>query len=79
MQIVIDITEEDLRIVKALVESGLATDSDVAIMNGTPLPKGHGRLIDADEVIKIANKKKDLHGAIWNATTIIGANTESEG
>ena len=43
------------------------------IKNGTPLPKGHGRLIDVDEVIKIANKKKDLHGAIWNAPTIIEA------
>lgn len=23
-----------------------------AILNGTPLPKGHGRLIDADELLK---------------------------
>ena len=46
------------------------------IKNGTPLPKGHGRLIDVDEVIKIANKKKDLHGAIWNAPTIIEAESE---
>ena len=23
-----------------------------AVMNGTPLPKGHGRLIDADETLK---------------------------
>ena len=38
-----------------------------------------GRLIDADEVIKIANKTKDLHGAIWNASTIIEADkAESE-
>ena len=42
------------------------------------LPKGHGRLIDADEVIKIANKKKDLHGAIWNAPTIIEADRSEE-
>ena len=47
-----------------------------AIHHGTPLPKGHGRLIDVDEVIKIANKKKDLHGAIWNAPTIIEADKE---
>ena len=28
------------------------------------------RLIDAEEVIKIANKTKDIHGAIWNAPTV---------
>ena len=46
------------------------------IVHGTPLPKGHGRLINVDEVIKIANKTKDLHGAIWNASTIIESDTE---
>ena len=34
---------------------------------------------DANEVIKIANKTKDLHGAIWNTPTIIEADkAESE-
>lgn len=27
------------------------TEVDVAVLNGTPLPKGHGRLIDADALI----------------------------
>lgn len=49
MQIVIDIPEEIYK----------KTQNDVyviydkmyhAIKNGTPLPKGHGRLIDADEL-----------------------------
>lgn len=26
------------------------------IANGTPLPKGHGRLIDADEIIRLTNE-----------------------
>ena len=50
----------------------------IAVRKGVVIPKGHGRLIDANEVIKIANKTKDLHGAIWNTPTIIEADTESE-
>lgn len=50
----------------------------IAVRKGVVIPKGHGRLIDTNEVIKIANKTKDLHGAIWNTPTIIEADTESE-
>ena len=28
-----------------------------AVMNGTPLPKGYGKLIDADKLIKAIEKK----------------------
>jgi len=48
-----------------------------AIHNGTPLPKGHGRLIDADAVLEepIGNTYKD----IGIAETIIEADkVESE-
>lgn len=48
-----------------------------AIKNGTPLPKGHGRLIDADAVLAepIGNTYKDID----IAETIIEADeTESE-
>ena len=35
-----------------------------ALVNGTPLPKGHGRLIDADSLIKaIEEKAKRLSNA----------------
>ena len=46
MHIVIDILEDDYR----KVQDGRASVSMMrkAIRNGTPLPKGHGRLIDAD-------------------------------
>lgn len=52
MQIVINVTEETYKSIK----HGMRFRDDVeAIMtqieNGTPLPKGHGRLIDADAFI----------------------------
>ena len=55
MQIVVDITEEDYKIVcdEAHYSVGYDTPIDnamVAIANGKPLSKGHGRLIDADVV-----------------------------
>jgi hypothetical protein len=50
MQIVIDIDEDYYEIIKHNVK---VFDNDfkpyVLIANGTPLPKGHGRLIDADD------------------------------
>ena len=53
MQIVIDIPEEDYKKIK----DGIATPNRVdkllcALLDSTPLPKGHGRLIDADALIK---------------------------
>ena len=72
MQIVIDIPDRIYKIVQKKTLNFIDDEIiEQAIKNGTPLHKGHGRLIDVDEVIKIANKKKDLHGAIWNAPTII--------
>ena len=52
MQIVIEI---DDNLYTRLFDNGVEYASDmrracVAIRNGTPLPKGHGRLIDADWV-----------------------------
>jgi len=62
-----------------------------AIMNGTVLPKGHGKLIDADELIKAIEKKSKrlknldtingLCGAvalIYDADAIIEANEEGD-
>jgi hypothetical protein len=52
MQIVIDIPEESY---VALIEIKCALQRSAGfekfIVNGIPLPKGHGRLIDADETI----------------------------
>ena len=53
VQIVIEIDAENYEHIKELVEK---FDYNYApwnlIANGTPLPKGHGRLIDADAEIK---------------------------
>lgn len=61
-----------------------------AVRKGTPLPKGHGRLIDADYITKDLNTLQDSFtinmdkfnpGAFsigCNALTIIEADTESE-
>ena len=92
MQIVIDIPDE----VKAKIDDNInACDLDIydcviiAVKNGTPLPKGHGRLIDADAAEKEMNKSEveadrnaDYYtadkidcamGYIINAETIINA------
>ena len=58
MKLVIDISEDDYR----KVQDGRASVSMMrkAIRNGAPLPKGHGRLIDADVVIKIIKENDAL-------------------
>lgn len=96
MKIVIDI-DEDVRI--AITRMGLLRipdemqkKVDKAIQSGTPLPKGHGRLIDADKTItKICGNSCGCHleecghdnpcfsvTRIKSAPTIIEADTESE-
>ena len=49
MKIVIDIPEELYDMMKTY--QGL-DNAYFAIKHGTPLPKGHGRLIDAEELLK---------------------------
>ena len=46
MEIVINVPEEDYEYLKSHNEGGLYN----AVIHGTPLPNGHGRLIDADEL-----------------------------
>ena len=52
MQIIIDISKHIYEHAKERSEdSNDEWDAMRAIANGTPLPKGHGRLIDADEAL----------------------------
>lgn len=53
MQIVIDIPEEDYEYLKLHNKDGLYN----AILNGKPLPKGHGRLIDSTKLEDIIQEK----------------------
>ena len=45
MQLVVEISEDTFFDLK---KKQNRTEVDNAVLNGTPLPKGHGRLIDAD-------------------------------
>ena len=75
MQIVIDIPEEKYNKLVMEEEHIRACGSyyPVMILDGTPLPKGHGRLIDADKLF-IDIEWSDIE----NAPTIIEADKERE-
>lgn len=79
MQIVIDIPEEEYNECKMQVElmkqegiiiESLNTALRIFVANGTPLPKGHGRLIDADE---LESRMKIGYCIVRDAPTIIEA------
>ena len=55
MKLVIDISDDEYEDVKKV--GGCYYDFGKAIYYGIPLPKGHGRLIDANEFEKLADKK----------------------
>ena len=85
MQLVIDIDEkmyEDCKTRNTLHYSLYNFSSMIA--NGTPLPKGHGRLIDADylrEDFKASKKisfaeRMDISCIVDHASTIIEADKE---
>ena len=56
MKLLIDISEKDYQNFVLQNDSGILDEktpshrAKIAIANGTPLPKGHGRLIDAAEL-----------------------------
>lgn len=83
MQIVIEIDEYLYKTIKSLgivVEDGDAVAVSEAIMNGIPLPKGHGDLFDRNEVIKSLfdyfHGKKTIGQCIDSVYAIIEADTE---
>jgi len=79
MQIVIDIPEEVKHKVYNYGLSLCPSDKDQlirAIVNGTPLPKGHGRLIDESQVTGTFTWDNGFIECF--APTIIEADTESE-
>lgn len=50
MKLIIDIPEEKYNYIKKQVAVGIGNPLKVYIANGTPLPKGHGRLKDFDKI-----------------------------
>ena len=79
MEIVIKLREDDY---KRIVKEGLTvfgSDADIALLeraleSGTPLPKGHGRLIDGD-ILKRQNCCSESYVKLF---TIIEADKECE-
>lgn len=80
MQIVIDITVELYEANIRGLEAREVWDLREAVENGTPLPKGHGDLIDRSEVIKSLfdyhKGKKTIGQCIEDVQTIIAAESE---
>ena len=87
MQIVIDIPEDVYKASQKLYnnfEDTIQIPLEV-IVNGTPLPKGHGRLIDVDEVDRVIINSGDWIGninenlkLIESISTILEADKEGE-
>lgn len=84
MEIVIRLTEDEYK----KVQDGRASVTVMrnAIRNGSPLPKGHGALKDADEVMKVMERNCDMQDlylpihfkqfALDEAQTIVPADKE---
>ena len=86
MKVVIDIDEEDWKDINDIhfIREDLKFKIGKTIMNGTPLPEHHGRLIDADELredFKTSKKisfveRMDISCIVDHAPTIIEADRE---
>lgn len=66
MQIVIDISNSTFTDLK---KKKNRTEVDVAVLNGTLLPKGHGRIADMDAAIKCIEEVEG-DDAIWAISLI---------
>ena len=84
MQIVIDIDDEQMLfdIKNRGLEAKSETDKVIinALYNGTPLPKGHGRLIDYDNLIETLDRygRKNVKYQLPYSPTIIFADKENK-
>jgi hypothetical protein len=74
VEVVIKIPKERLneiiKVANTMFGSTMLNDIEDAILDGRILPKGHGRLVDADEMVKILRKSEyyqekrgDFYGA----------------
>lgn len=91
MKVVIDIPEEVYKrtvFYREFRDLNDCVTTIKALENGTPLPKGHGDLIDRDDVKKkypleidgldLRNNNQCLHTAMDDTPTIIEADKEGE-
>lgn len=61
MQLVVEISEDTFFDLK---KKQNRTEVDNAVLNGTPLPKGHGELKDANELLKMTKSYKSELGRL---------------
>lgn len=75
MEIVINISEESYKNIKEQVGKRDYPDMQIgrAIANGIPLPKGHGRLVDADALKQVYENTEDAEVCKW---TLYGVTSE---
>lgn len=89
MQIVIEIDEDAYKEIKKIVADGNEMCfMQKLIANGTPLPKGHGDLKDADKLkhafikwsmaVQGSFTDLDIASIVYNSPTIIEADKESD-
>lgn len=73
MQIVIDIRDEEYNSV--MYNNHVPYGVVYAIKNGTPLPKGHGRLKDVDAFLsKVkADREHSVYSRSWTADDVLNA------
>lgn len=80
MQLVIEINDEIYKEILNEKESGWYSYIWGLVRTGTPLPKGHGDLIDRKELLKQPMDKANYpSNYVKIAPTIIEADKESEG
>ena len=76
MKIVIRIPKEYYNAIKAIPDNQCTFDM-LVIKNGKQLPQGHGRLVDADALVK-SDCYWETEYEVTNAPTIIEADKGSE-
>lgn len=89
MNLIIDIPESILNTIQAdeMISREQLAVLQIHILNGTPLPKGHGRLKDVDWIDNTCEDHRSDKDGSWcyawkdidNAPTIIEADKESGG
>lgn len=86
MKVLIEINELSYKMLRHELRNGTLNAWEEIIANGTPLPKGHGRLVDENEVDGLRYKYFDfsdnevncIKRGINRLTTIIEADKENK-
>lgn len=83
IELVIKVDERDVELVRknfkptgySFIPTCIQTEFISAVLNGTPLPKGHGRLIDAD---KLWDSYHDLDYDFYEAFDLVETIIEAD-